>query len=206
MQIGNAYMELKNLGNGYSYTIAQINWWLLKYGDLHKEVLQTYNKLCDTCMELSREQLPYLCLKRPDYCNKKPQFKPFLNFFDELDKATQLHKLEAKCSMAYDEYLFLSIIEEDLKSWLIKYYDIFYQLGGYFYRYMEFNPEGVKTLYIVEAPDASFGVAVKEDDFMNSIRFYEVYDDLYTNKKLYPEKIKEWDDFFSSIQLPNDEL
>lgn len=205
-EIVSAYIELQNLKKGSMYSIAQINWWLLKYGDLYTDINHAYNKLCDTCVVLSKQQLPYNCLKRPDYCSKKPEFKPFLNFFDELDKATQLHKLEPKCRMAYDEYLSLGIIEEDLKSWLIKHYDIYYQLGGYFYQYMEFNSNNDKTLHIAEAPDESFGIVIGENDFINSIRFYDVYDDLYHTKKLYPEKIKEWDEFFSKIKLPKNDL
>jgi hypothetical protein len=205
-KISLAYKELQNLVDGYIYSIDQISWWLLKYGDLYKEISSRYNKLCNTCIELSEENLPSDCLRKPDYCNKKPEFRPFITFYDELDKATQLHKLESKCTMAYQEYVFLWCVEENLRNWVIKNYDTFYQLGGYFYGYMEFNSKDDKSLHIAEAPDLSFGVAIREEDFKSSIQFYDVYYDLYYEKKLYPEKIKEWDEFFSKIQMPKDEL
>lgn len=201
-----AYTELKNLNNGFIYSIAQVNWWLLKYGDLYKAILKSQNSLCDICLDLESKKMPYHCLMNPDYCNKNIEFQSFIKFYEELDKATELNKLEEKCFNAYDEYGFLVCINESLRNWVIKYYDIYYQLGGYFYGYMEFNSKDVKTLHIAEAPDESFGVAIKEEDFKSSIRFYDVFDDLYHNKKLYPEKIKEWDEFFSKIQLPKDEL
>ena len=197
-----AYSELQNLVDGYKYSIDQINWWLLKYGDLYKQISSANNKLCKICLENSEENLPYDCIRKPDYCTKRPELGSFIQFWDELDKATQLHKLETKCMMVLDEYYMLVCIEENLRDWVVKNYDIFYQIGAYFSGYMEFNAQGDKSLHIVEAPDLSFGVNIREDDFKSSIRFYDVYHDLYYNQKLYPEKIKEWDEFFAKFQMP----
>lgn len=201
-----SYNELKDLKNDFLYSIAQVSWWLLKYGDLYKSVVNSQNLLCDNCLKLKSENLPINCLSKPDYCNKKTEYQSFIKFYDELDVVTQLHKLEEKCKIAYEEYMTLNFIDEDLRDWVIKHYDIYYKLGGYFYLFMEFNPKGVKTLHIAEAPDKSFGVTIREEDFKNSLKFYDVYDDLYNVKKLYPEKIKEWEEFFSTIKLPKDEL
>lgn len=176
-----AYSEIQNLNQGYVYSIAQINWWLLKYGDLYKTI-STINSF------------------------NKPEFSSFIKFYDELDKATQLHKLEAKCYMAYDEYTFLQCINEDFRDWVIKHYELYEKIGTYFFSYLGFNSEDDKNLHVAEAPDESFGVAVREEDFKSSIRFYDVYYDLYNNQKLYPEKIKEWDELFSKIQLPKEDL
>lgn len=205
-KIALAYSELQNLVDDYRYSIDQINWWLLKYGDLYKQASANNNKLCQICLEASEENLPYDCIRKPDYCTKRPELGLFIQFWDELDKATQLHKLETKCMMANDEYYLLVCIEENLRDWVVKNYDIFYQIGAYFAGYMEFNAQGDKSLHVVEAPDLSFGVTIREDDFKNSIRFYDVYHYLYYNQKLYPEKIKEWDEFFAKIQMPKDEL
>lgn len=181
LEIEKAYFELKNLNVGYVHSIAQINWWLLKYGYLYK----TVSKISSF---------------------KNPELTSFIKFYDELDQATKLHKLEEKCFLAYDEYTFLHCINEDLRDWIIKHYDVYEKVGTYFYSYLEFNSEEDKNLHIVEAPDESFGVAVREEDFKSAIKFYDVYHDLYYNKKLYPEKIKEWDEIFAKIQFPKEEL
>ncbi len=204
--ISSSYIELKKLGNNFIYSIDEVSWWLLKYGDLYKSVVNSQNLLCDYCLRLKTKKLPIDCLLKPNYCNKKPEHREFIKFYDELDIVTEFHKLEEMCNMGYDEFMTLNCIDEDLRDWVIKYYDIYYQISGHFYVFLEFNPKGVKTLRIAEAPDESFGVVIKEEDFKNSIRFYDVYDDLYHNKKLYPEKIKEWKEFFSTIQPPKDEL
>jgi len=199
-----AYTELKNLGNGFKYSIVQINWWLLKYGDLYKSVSITFHKYCDACVERQSKDLPLDCLSKPSYCNKKSDYQAFIIFYDELDKATQLHKLETQCIKANDD--FLLCFKEDLREWVIKHYELYEKLGIYFFSYLEFNSKDDKSLHIAEAPDKSFGVGIREEDFKSAIGFYEVYIDLYSNQKLYPEKIKEWDDLFSKIQFPKEDL
>lgn len=181
LQIDNAYFELQNLVDGYVYSIAQINWWLLKYDELYK-----------------------LALKNSSF--KKLELQSFIKFYDELDQATKLHKLEQKCYMAYDEYTFLLCVNEDLRDWVIKHYDVYEKVGTYFYSYLSYNSKDDKNLHISEVPDESFGVAVREEDFKSAIRFYDVYYDLYNNQKLYPEKLKEWDEIFAKIQLPKEDL
>lgn len=204
--ISSAFNELKELGNKFIYSIDQVSWWLLKYGDLFKDVSKAHNQLCDICLGWQAENLPINCLSKPDYCNKKQEYQEFIKFYSELDVVTEIHKLEEKCNMAFDEYLTLNCIDEDLRNWVVKHYDIYYKIGGYFYNFLFFNSKDVKTLHIAEAPDESFGVTIREEDFKNSLKFYDVYDDLYNIKKLYPEKIKEWEEFFSKIKLPKDEL
>lgn len=204
--INSSYSELKKIGINFIYSIDEVSWWLLKYGDLYKSVVNSQNLLCDNCLKLKEENLPIDCFLKPDYCNKKDDYQAFIKFYNELDIVTELHKLEGLCNIAFDEYLTLSSINDDLKDWVIKYYDIYYKLGGHFYLFMEFNLKGVKTLHIAEAPDKSFGVTIREEDFKNSLKFYDVYDDLYNIKKIYPEKIKEWEEFFSTIKLLKDEL
>lgn len=204
--INSSYLEIKKIGTNFIYSIDEVSWWLLKYGDLYKSVVDSQNLLCDNCLKLKDENLPIDCLLKPDYCNKKDNYQAFIKFYDELDIVTELHKLEELCNMAFNEYLTLICIEEDLRNWVVKHYDIYYKIGGYFYNFLFFNSKDVKTLHIAEAPDKSFGVTIKEEDFKNSLRFYDVYYDLYENKKLYPEKIKEWDDFYSTIKLPKDDL
>lgn len=204
--IAKAYIELRELGDKFIYSIDQISWWLLKYGDLYKRVYKTHYKLCDVCLKRKSENLYITCLIKQDYCNRKQEYQEFIKFYDELDVVTELYKLEEKCYMAYDEYMTFLCIDEDLRDWVIKYYDIYSRIGVHFYTFLMFNPEGSKTLHIADAPDESFGVVIREEDFKNSLRFYDVYFDLYENKKLYPEKIKEWEETFSKYRLPEDEL
>lgn len=204
--INSAYKELQNLYNGFAYTIAQINWWLLKYGDLYKSITKNQNMLCENCLRLKAENLPYDCMLKPSYCNKNDEYQSFIKFYNDLDKATELHKLENNCFRAYNEYTFLICTNESLRDWVIKYYEIFEKIEAYFFGYLEFNSEDDKKLYVAEAPYKSFGVAITGQDFIHSLNFYDAYNELYYNQKLYPEKIKEWEDFFSKIELPKDEL
>ncbi len=190
------------MNKGFKYSIAQVNWWLLKHGDLYREVSNTYNKLCNDCLDWQAKGLPIDCLSKPVYCNKNSDFHSYIKFYDELDKATQLNKLEQQCFNANDEYLLCS--KEDLRDWVIKHYDIYEKLGTYFFGYLEFNSKDDKNLHIAEVHDKSFGVDIRAEDFKSSLRFYDVYFDLYDNQKLYPEKIKEWDELFSKIQLPKE--
>lgn len=205
-KITSAYTELTRLGNSFIYSIDEVSWWMLKYGDLYKSVVNSQNLLCDNCLKLKDENLPIDCFLKPNYCNKKDDYQAFIKFYNELDIVTELHKLEELCNIAFDEYLTLASINDNLRDWVVKHYNIYYKLGGYFYSFLFFNSKDVKTLHIAEAPDKSFGVGIREEDFKNSLRFYDVYYDLYESKKLYPEKIKEWDDFYSTIKLPKDDL
>lgn len=105
-----------------------------------------------------------------------------------------------------NDYDLLVGIEGNLRDWVVKNYNIFEQIEAYFFEHMEFSDNGDKSFHIVEVPELSFGVTVREADFKNAIRFYDVFFDLYYNKKLYPEKIQEWDQIFKAIQSPRNEL
>ncbi|MEW5676435.1 hypothetical protein ABGT15_08985 [Flavobacterium enshiense] len=206
VEILTSYQELKELGDNSKYSIHQVSWWLLKYGDLYKKVFQSYNKLCDTCLKRRAENLYITCFLKQVNCNKIPEYQEFIKFYNELDVVTELYKLEEKCYMAYDEYMTFLCIDEDLRDWVIKYYDLYSKIGVHFYTFLMFNSDGIKTLHISDAPDESFGVIIREDDFKSSVRFYDVYFDLYENKKLYPEKLKEWDEIFSKIPSEKKDL
>ena len=131
--INSSYSELKKNGINFIYSIDEVSWWLLKYGDLYKSVVNSQNLLCDNCLKLKEENLSIDCFLKPNYCNKKDDYQAFIKFYNELDIVTELHKLEGLCKIAFNEYLTLSSINDDLRDWVIKHYDIYYKIGGHFF-------------------------------------------------------------------------
>ena len=94
VKIKSSYKDLINIKKGNnSFSIAQIEWWLMKYYKLFKLVTGRYNTLCDNCRILEDENLPIDCLSNLEYCNKKVEFKTFIGFYNTLDEVTQIHRL-----------------------------------------------------------------------------------------------------------------
>lgn len=186
VKIQSSYKDLKNIKQGNRvYSIAQIEWWLMKYYDLFKLVTGTYTTLCDNCKILEDENLPIDCLSKPEYCNKKEEFKTFIGFYNTLDEVTQIHRLSDVCYMAYDYYSFMVCVDEDCRDWTIKYHYLWEQLHEFIYEYLE---EDKKYLSITNTPNSSIEVNINKEDFRIIIAFYNTYYEAYYMKDLYPEK------------------
>lgn len=160
----------------------------MKYYDLYKLVTGTYNTLCDNCKVLEDENLPIDCLSKPEYCNKKVEFKTFIGFYNTLDNVTKIHRLSDVCYMAYDYYSFMVCVDEDCRDWAIKYHYLWEQLHEFIYEYVE---EDKEYLSITNIPDSSFEVGIDKEDFRIIIAFYNAYYEAYYVKGLYPEKRQE---------------
>lgn len=203
-----SYVDLKSINPDFKvFSIAQIEWWLMKYYDLFKLVTGTYTTLCENCMVLEDENLPIDCLSNPEFCNKKVEFKTFIGFYNTLDEVTQIHRLDNKCYMAYDAYTFLVCVDEDVSGWVKQYCNLGMKLSMFYYNYLDYSgKEDEKDLHIVNAPDNSFGVMVNRGDFKNILKFYEVFSELFWNQKLYPEKLEELKEQRKLIKFPKKDI
>ena len=184
-----SYKDRQHIKQGNRvYSIAQIEWWLMKYYDLFKLVTGTYTTLCDNCKVLEDENLLIDCLAKPGYCNKKVEFKIFIGFYNTLDDITQIHRLSDVCYMAYEDYSFLVCTDEDCTEWTVKHYNLWTQLHYFFYNYIEDEQEFME---IQEIPNTNIQLTINNEDFRIIIAFYNAYYEAYYVKDLYPEKRQE---------------
>ncbi len=183
-QIKHSYQDLQNLKqNILQLSIAQIEWWLMKYYELYKQILETNKKYCLKCINDLNKGLPSDCLLNPDYCVKSDANLKFIGFYETLDDLTQIHRLCEKCFMAYDDYSFLVCANEDCRDWTIKYYELWERLHLFYFN----NVEKSNGLSPVKIPNTDNEVTISKDDFKFIIKFYESYYEAYYTKDLYPE-------------------
>ncbi len=185
-KILSSYQDLQNLKQSTQHlSIAQVEWWLMKYYELYKQIQETNRQYCTKCVNALNKGLPKDCLLNPDYCVKADANLKFTGFYETLDDLTQIHRLSEKCYMAYDDYFFLICANEDCRDWTIKYYHLWERLHLFYFNYVE---EESNALSPVKIPNTDNEVTISKDDFKFIIKFYESYYEAYYTKDLYPEK------------------
>lgn len=113
----------------------------------------------------------------------------FTTYISQLETVKSHHNL---CKKAVEEY------DEDLtaqKEWLIKHFELgllfeeIFDLGFFFN-----NEESSKSddLLLLDNSVYGFKINASRDDFEYEIKFKKVFENLFFEKKLFPEKLAEY--------------
>lgn len=108
----NSYIaELKQLSKD-NLRICRMNWWLLKYEDEFKEAIEL-----TTCNKWKKwfydGEHPYPCL-----CPKRNNLCVFIDLYRELDRLTQIQRLEKKFEYFFNLFETIKNSSELLKGWM----------------------------------------------------------------------------------------
>lgn len=127
---------------------------------------------------------------------KKSNFKYYIS---ELQTVKQHH---VYCKKAVDEYSDnCNKNTATQKEWLIKhaelglYFEDIFDLGFFFNNEESFYRDDLLLL-----DDSAYGFKIKasRDDFEYELKFKKIFQDLFFDKKLYPEKLDEYKSNFDS--------
>tara|TARA_R100000935_G_scaffold10692_1_gene21351 strand:- start:1822 stop:2340 length:519 start_codon:yes stop_codon:yes gene_type:complete len=172
MSIQSSITEFRDLAKKKSYTIAKINWWLLKYYDLYKYCKDNWNT-CSCFREL------------PCSHTMGSEENKFVDFYKSLEKVADLHKKEPY----FLEQLQLFEKVRDDPSALIKWLLHNEKLGAedfliFWIEWME--EEDLVNPGINFFPNIEVKILVKE--FESTIQFMEVFNELYWTSDIVKER------------------
>lgn len=181
--------NLKSLAKNNVYSIIQIEWWLFKFEDLFQSVSSSYTTLCNKCVNDEKIGVMRRCVFNPTYCPKTDEKWKFIILYQSLDKLTQVHRNEALCKSALDDYKESS----NEKQWIESYYDLKNNFSTLHSDYFDYGKEDEldKDLYICENINSDLKIYVDKKDFHHIIRFFDLFHHLFYLKELHPEKLSE---------------
>jgi hypothetical protein len=103
--------ELKNLSKG-NLRICRMNWWLLKYEDEFKKAISL-----TTCSKWKKwfykGEMPSPCL-----CPNRDYLCVFIDLYRELDRLTQIQRLEKKFEYFFNLFEVAKESSELIKTWM----------------------------------------------------------------------------------------
>lgn len=141
------------------YTIPKIGWWLLKYYVLYKDCKENWNN-CSCFGEL------------PCSHTFNSEENKFIDFYQELDEISQLHKLNSECG---EEILKLQEFKKERKlinAWLRKNEELYNNLLIEFWLDTEIIDNHI-LLYFSNYKDLE--IKIDQTEFKDVIDFLELY-------------------------------
>jgi hypothetical protein len=156
--VSESIIELNNFNNPYS--ISKIEWWLLKYKDLRKNIVL---EKIGSCFH----DLPCCC----DFNDESNVAKnKLINYYDSLYELSEIHRLEPYLK---DEMIYLESIKNDpseMEEWVLKNEKIGSKLTSFVVNYLDYRKDAyhLKCFFYTD-PQKDFFVDRK--DFTNIIEF-----------------------------------
>ncbi len=193
-QTQSAFTELVQQ-NAKPYSLYFLNWWLLKYDDLYKSLVKKHSLLCEKCIELQKQNLPYDCLSNPEYCAKNSTTSNFITLFVDIETITNIQRIETFCVKALIE-----LQNINPKEWIIKHFDFWQeQVFIFCVEYLDNTDKAIKVVYFKTDNETLYSITVDRNNFENIEKFSDICEDLFYHKKLYPTKLKEITDEFEKL-------
>lgn len=172
--------QLHSLSKNHNYSIDKIEWWLMANSDL-------YSSLHNSCTCFTQKGKPFCT------CIKPEDDVLFEYLYQELDKLTQIHKLENQLKK---ELYFLNTTTNfsEIKNWLIRNEKVGSKdLACFFIDYLDYSEKEIFHLLVFRDEKRNIEVFVDRNDFKSIIKFKELFDELYYIQKIYPEGLRKID-------------
>lgn len=153
-------------------TMAKINWWLLKYADLHLE--KKAEKPTFTCFD----NLPCSC------STELPENKTrarFLNYYTELEKLSKIHEQEAYLETKLKAYRGLTNPNDaEVAQWYNRTEKLLKnELAAFSCIYLDYSDNSTHIKVLLHE-DTDYDLFVDRDDFKSILEFQEVYSKINT--------------------------
>ena len=170
--IKSSILNLKSLADNGIYSVARIEWWLLKFEDLFQSVSSSYTTLCNKCVNDEKVGVMRSCVFNLTYCPKTDEKWEFIQLYESFDKLTQIHKNEILCNHTLSEYSKLP-----LSLWANSYIFLGERLQTFYWDYLDYGKEDDldKNLFISEVIYPDLHIYVDKDDFQNIRQFIELF-------------------------------
>jgi hypothetical protein len=170
--------EFNNLQNNGLYSIAKIEWWLLKYWDYYKELKDDWVCKGNEC-----------CMYAVGHCTciPKSEEQVFIDLYEKLDELSRYHRREDYAKKELESYNLIRSDQIKLKEWVRRN-----ELIGadecfeFLINYLDYctNPIHLK---VWDKSLVGYDIFVDRSDFKNLIEFMEIFSDLFWVKEIYPE-------------------
>lgn len=203
-KIINSLNHLKEL-NDNPFTLQKVAYWLYEYNDLYKEIKNYPDPICEICQEWYEQDLPLDCLQNPDYCTRKDfQIKhSFTAYYEAIEYGVEIQELDEVCKTALEEYKNCNDTPQ-LKDWVIKYLDMGYdKLFCFSVEHLKeeelLHPWFFKGFCFFKSPIIDFDIYIHRKYYENIIEFEDVFNKLFYEKEVYPEKLKEIEEEMQKI-------
>lgn len=151
--------DLKSIRSTELYTIAKINWWLLKHYDLNKYCKENWNN-CSCFGEL------------PCSHTLNSEENNFIDFYRELDEVSELHKLNRECGIEIFELLEFKGERELITDWMKKNEELYHKLLIEFWIDIEIIDNQI-LLYFSNYKNLE--IKIDQTEFKDVIDFLELY-------------------------------
>jgi len=182
-QINTILKESRVFFNEKIIPITQVEWWLLKYSDFYKKTSdfvysQHLFKMDDGSI-----------VRLPPFGEPTDQDK-FLDLYNALDTICEFHRNEKYFEQELTEYQKIKDSQSELKNWIAKNED----LGAEKYvcflvDYLDYS-ENVEHLNIYAHTSKELEIYIDRQDFRNTIKFLEIFNELYWEKEILPESLE----------------
>ena len=182
-QINTILKESRVFFNEKIIPITQVEWWLLKYSDFYKKTSdfvysQHLFKMDDGSI-----------VRLPPFGEPTDQDK-FLDLYNALDTICEFHRNEKYFEQELTEYQKIKDSQSDLKNWITKNED----LGAEKYvcflvDYLDYS-ENAEHLNIYAHTSKELEIYIDRQDFRNTIKFLEIFNELYWEKEILPESLE----------------
>lgn len=176
--------ELLQKCSSNNTSLDYLNWWLLKYDDLYKKCKSNYAQLCNICEDLKSQGLPYNCLSNPKYCSKNSEINQFIKIHEDLERIIDYSKLEQYCTIALQGYN--NSYEFD---WILKHYD-FWQSRVFIFC-VEYLDNDAPNIEYHMGTNNDLKIIIDRSNYKNIEVFSSLCNELFYNKELLPDKLKE---------------
>ena len=154
--IQNYIKELESLPSDGTYSLATIEWWLLKYQEEYKRIKEEESKRFMYFIDDNWVRLP-------DYFDLRTPNERFLKIYDTLNKITDFHKQENYFKQEMAIYKNIKNDHQKVKKWLAK------------------NEHFGAEKYFSFSLEIDISINLDREDFKYTLEFIESFDKTYWN-------------------------
>ena len=171
-----ALNEFKNLKENEIYSLAKVEWWLMKYESYYKDLKPDW--YCNIC-DLDRDF--FSCS-----CENPSREYVFLVLFRELEEFCDFRRYENYFKGELETYYRVKDNPKALKEFVIKNEQIgANECFSFSIDYLDYPNSVHPKVYSRSFTD--FDIYVDRKDFENTITFIEIFNKLFWDDKIYPE-------------------
>ncbi len=170
-------------GDKKVFTMPEIEWWLLKYSDIQKEILafQESEYIDITLEDGSVVKMPPL--------EEDIRYKEFLDLYSRLDALSEFHRYENYFEHELEAYYKVKHSLKELKKWETKNEKLATEdFMLFLVDYLDYSPNA-KHLNIYFPYSKDLNLYIDEQYFRHTIKFLTIFNFLYWEQEILPESI-----------------
>ena len=178
--------ELLQLNKNKIFSINRIEWWLLKYSNFYRQVLDFIESEKEI-FELGHRSNVRLPPLKEATSNSE---KKFLILYEALDTVSEFHRYEKYFQQEILKYHKIKYSKSDLKNWVAKNETLGTEKYVCFLiDYLDYSENPVHlNIYLNTLNELN--IYIDRQEFKNTIDFLEIFNELYWVQEILPESIE----------------